>query len=84
MPTEHLDVVPVQLGRLLVQGVIGVRLVEEVDQAVDDGVDVEDRLPVLAQNVQAEVILEGGMQGTQCISRQMLRKVQLPVQKFHK
>ena len=58
MPTEHLDVVPVELGRLLVQGVVGVRLVEEVDQAVDDGVDVEDRLPVLPQDVEADVALQ--------------------------
>ena len=40
------------------QRVVGVRLVEEVDQAVDDGVDVEDRLPVLPQNVEADVALE--------------------------
>ncbi|CAH0367235.1 unnamed protein product, partial [Pelagomonas calceolata] len=58
VPTEHLDVVPVELRRLLVQGVVGVRLVEEVDQPVDDGVDVEDRLPVLAQDVEADVALE--------------------------
>ena len=46
------------MGRLLVQGVVGVRLVEEVDQAVDDGVDVEDRLPVLPQYVEADVALQ--------------------------
>ena len=40
-----------------VQGVVRVWVVEEIDQAVDDGVDVEDGLPVLAQNVEADVAL---------------------------
>ncbi len=46
------------LWRTVVEWVVRVGLVEEVDDAVDDGVDVEDGLPVVAEDVQAHVPLE--------------------------
>mmetsp|Transcript_26611 Transcript_26611/g.86135 ORF Transcript_26611/g.86135 Transcript_26611/m.86135 type:complete len:231 (-) Transcript_26611:166-858(-) len=55
---EHFDVVAIELRGFLVEGVVGVGFVEEVDEAVDDGVDVEDGLPVLAEDVEADVALE--------------------------
>jgi len=43
---------------LLVQGVFRVGLQEEVLEAVHNGVDGEDRLPVLAKNVEAHISLQ--------------------------
>jgi hypothetical protein len=42
----------------VVERVVGVGLVEEVDDAVDDSVDVEDGLPLVAEDVEADVPLE--------------------------
>ena len=57
-PLELVDVPPEQLGGLVVEGIVGVGFVEEVDEAVDDGVDVEDGLPVLPEDVKADLALE--------------------------
>lgn len=57
-PLELVDVPPEQLGGLVVEGIVGVGLVEEVDEAVDDGIDVEDGLPVLPEDVEADLALE--------------------------
>ena len=46
------------VGCLLVQWVLGIRLQEEVLQAVDDAVDGQHGFPVLAENVKAHVALE--------------------------
>ena len=45
------------VGGLLVERVLGVGLQEQVLEAVDYGVYGQDRLPVLAENVQADVAL---------------------------
>lgn len=42
----------------MVEWIVGVGLVKEVDEAVDDGVDVEDGLPVLPEDVEADLTLE--------------------------
>ena len=55
---ELVDVPPEELRGLVVEGIVGVGLVEEVDEAVDDGVDVEDGLPVLPKDVEANLALE--------------------------
>ena len=55
---ELVDVPPEQLGGFVVERVVGVGLVEEVDEAVDDGIDVEDGLPVLPKDVEADLALE--------------------------
>jgi hypothetical protein len=57
-PLELVDVPPEQLGRFVVEGIVGVWLVEEVDEAVDYSVDVEDGLPVLPKDVEADLALE--------------------------
>lgn len=41
-----------------VEWIIGIRLQEEILQSDHDGVEVENRLPVFSQNVQAHVSLE--------------------------
>lgn len=46
------------LGRILVQRVIGIGLQEQVLQAVHDRVDGQHGLPVLPQDVQADVALQ--------------------------
>jgi hypothetical protein len=58
MAFECLDVVTVELRGVLVEWVVWVRLVEEVDETVDDRVDVQYGLPVLAEDVQTNVPLE--------------------------
>ena len=42
----------------MVEWIVGVGLVKEVDEAVDDGVDVEDGLPVLPEDIEADLTLE--------------------------
>jgi len=44
--------------RTLVERVVGVGLEEQVLEADHDGVEVQDGLPVLAQDVEANVALE--------------------------
>lgn len=61
---ELLQVAAEHLRRLAVERVIRVGLVEEVDEAVDDRVDVEDGLPVRPQDVQAHVALQTGQTDT--------------------
>lgn len=46
------------LRRVLVQRIIGIGLQEQVLQPIDNRVDGQDGLPVLAQNVQANVALQ--------------------------
>ena len=50
--------VEVRCSRTLVQRIIGIRLEEEVLQPDHDGVQVEHRLPVFSQDVQADVPIE--------------------------
>ena len=45
-------------GRTFVQRVVGVRLKEEVLEADHDGVEVQDGLPVFAEDVEADVPFE--------------------------
>ena len=42
----------------MVEWIVGVGLVKEVDEAIDDGVDVEDGLPVLPEDIEADLTLE--------------------------
>lgn len=65
-PTSHgpldcaskLSAIPPQLiSSLLIQRVACVGFKEEVLQADDDGVEVEDGLPVLAKDIEADVAL---------------------------
>jgi hypothetical protein len=58
VPAEAVPVGHEIVGGLLVERIAGVGLEEEELQADDDGVQVEDGLPVLAQNVQTDVALE--------------------------
>lgn len=44
-------------ARTMVEGVCGVWLVKQVNDAVDDGVDVVDGLPLIPQDVEAHVAL---------------------------
>lgn len=44
--------------RLLIQRVLRVGLQKEILESVDDGVDGEDRLPILAKNVETHVTLQ--------------------------
>ena len=46
------------VGGFLVEGVVGIGFEEEVLQSVDDGVDRQDGLPVLAEDVQTDVALQ--------------------------
>ena len=46
------------LGRLLVKRIFRVGLEEEVLQSVNDGIDGQNRLPILAEDVQANVSFE--------------------------
>jgi hypothetical protein len=55
---ERARVRPEALRGLLVQGVIGIWVEEEELQAVDHGGDGEDGLPVLAEDVEADVAVE--------------------------
>lgn len=43
-----------QLCSFLIQGIIRIRLIEEVYESVDDRVDVKHGLPVLAQDVETD------------------------------
>lgn len=52
---EHLDIVAVELCGFLVERIVWIGLIEQVDQAIYYGVDVEHRLPVLAQDVKADI-----------------------------
>jgi hypothetical protein len=54
---EVAQVVAVEVGGLVVERVVRVGLIEEINEPVDHGVDVEHGLPVLAQDVQADVAL---------------------------
>jgi hypothetical protein len=58
VPPEAVPVGHEVVGGFLVQRVAGVGLEEEELQADDYGVEVEDRLPVFAQDVEADVALE--------------------------
>jgi hypothetical protein len=58
VPPETVSVGHEVVGGFLVQRIAGVGLEEEELQAHDDGVEVEHRLPVLAQDVEADVALE--------------------------
>jgi len=53
--THPRNVLAVEVRGLVVEGIVRVRLVEDVHEAVDHRVQVQHRLPVLAQNVQADV-----------------------------
>lgn len=44
-------------ARTMVEGVCGVWLVKQVNDAIDDGVDVVDGLPLIPQDVEAHVAL---------------------------
>lgn len=57
-PLELVAVVAEQFSSLTIQRIVGVGLIEEIYEAVDDGVDVQYRLPILLQNVQANVAFQ--------------------------
>ena len=42
----------------MVEGIVGVRLVKDVNKAIDDGINIEDGLPVLPENVEAYLALK--------------------------
>lgn len=56
-----------QAGRLLVEGVVGVGLQEQVLEAVDDGVNGQDRFPVFAQNVETHVAIQIDVGVVDCV-----------------
>lgn len=58
VPPEAVSVGHEVVGGFLVQRVAGVGLEEEELQADDDGVEVENGLPVFAQDVEADIALE--------------------------
>ena len=58
VPAEAVPVGHEVVCGVLVQGIAGVGLEEEELQANDDGVEIEDGLPVLAQDVEADVAVE--------------------------
>ena len=51
------DVITEELGGLTVQRVIGVRLVEEVDETVNHRIDVQDGLPIRTEDIQTHIAL---------------------------
>ena len=42
----------------MIQRIVGIRFVKQENQSVNDGVDVQHRLPILTQNVQTHLPLE--------------------------
>ena len=58
IPLEPLPVPRQILGRLLVERIASVGLEEQELQPHDDGVEIEHRLPVLAQNIQTNIAFE--------------------------
>lgn len=50
-------ILPEQLGRLVVQRIVRVGVVEEVDEPIDDRVNIKNRLPVLPEDVETDVTL---------------------------
>jgi hypothetical protein len=52
------DVLPEQLGGLVVERVVGIGLVEQINESIYDRVDVEHRLPVLPKDVEAHLPLQ--------------------------
>ena len=55
---ETLNVLSEEIRSLVIQWIVRVWLIEQIDQAVDDCVDVQDRPPVLSQNIQAHLALQ--------------------------
>mmetsp|Transcript_13594 Transcript_13594/g.38943 ORF Transcript_13594/g.38943 Transcript_13594/m.38943 type:complete len:240 (-) Transcript_13594:150-869(-) len=47
-----------QRGSLLIERIIAIGFVKEIDETVDDGIDIQYRLPVFAQNIQAHLAFE--------------------------
>ena len=45
-------------AHLMVERVLRVGLIEQIDEAIDDSIDVQHRLPVLSQDVEADVPLQ--------------------------
>lgn len=42
----------------MVERVVRIRFVEKIDEAVNDGVDVEDRAPIFTEDVQTDLPLQ--------------------------
>lgn len=42
----------------MVEGVVGVGFIKQVDETINDGVDIEDRSPILSQDIQTYFALQ--------------------------
>ena len=55
---KPLDILSEKLCRIMIQGVVRIRLVKEINQSVNDSIDVQYWFPVFTKDVEANISLK--------------------------
>lgn len=57
-PLKALNVLAEQISRLVVEWIVGIGLVKQINQSIDNRIDIQDGPPVLSQNIQTNLSLQ--------------------------